>query len=114
MTVIQIFFGIAKVSLLVSLVLATNAWHPASAKAPIAIADVAALAKALRAIDFLIPHHHLARLDAVPRTRITGPGKAVDWREKVPFQQSIYLRRVLSAVLQDKEALLPSARSCRA
>jgi len=104
--VIQIFLGIAKVSSLILLVLATDAWRPVSAKAPIVIADIGALAKALRAVDFLIPDHHLARLDAVPRTRITGPGKAVDWREKVPFQQSVYLRLLLSAVLQENEALI--------
>ena len=91
MTVIQIFYGIAKVSLLVFLILAANAWR---------------LAEALRAIKFLIPDHYLGRLDAVSRTRITDPGKAADWREKVPFQHSVYLRLLLSAVLQEYEALI--------
>jgi hypothetical protein len=64
------------------------------------------LAEALRAIKFLIPDHYLGRLDAVSRTRITDPGKAADWREKVPFQHSVSLRLLLSAVLQENEALI--------
>jgi len=30
----------------------------------------------------------------------------VDWREKVQFQQTIYLRLLLSAVLEENEALI--------
>ncbi len=60
----------------------------------------------MRQIGFLIPDHHLARLDAVLRTRIAGPGAAAAWREKVPFRKSVFYRMALSAVLQANEALI--------
>jgi len=82
------------------------AWHGPAAAEPIAVDSVTALARQLRQIGFLIPDHHLARLDAVPRTRIAGPGAAAAWREKVPFRQSVFYRLTLSAVLQANEALI--------
>ena len=106
MTGIQLFARIAVIGTLMLPALAAGPWRPASATEPVAVADVAALAKALRGIAFLILDHHLARLDAVPRTRIAGSGAAADWREKVPFRQSVYLRLALSAVLQANEALI--------
>lgn len=106
MTGIRTFSRIAAIGTLTLLVLAAGPWRNASATEPIDVADVADLAKALRGIAFLIPDHHLARLDAVPRTRVAGPGAAAEWREKVPFRQSVYLRLALSAVLQANEALI--------
>jgi Bax protein len=81
-------------------------WCSAAAAEPVAVDSVAALARQLRQIGFLIPDHHLARLDAVARTRIAGPGAAAAWREKVPFRQSVFYRLALSAVLQANEALI--------
>jgi len=77
-----------------------------SAADPVNVDSVAALARELRRIEFLIPDHHLARLDAIPRTRIAGPGALSAWREKVPFRNSVFIRMALSAVLQVNEALV--------
>lgn len=82
------------------------AWCGPAAAEPVEVDGVAAMARQLRQIGFLIPDHHLARLDAVPRTRIEGPGAAAVWREKVPFRQSVFYRLALSAVLQANDALV--------
>lgn len=91
-------------SVCLALLLLTLA-RPAAAE-PIAVGSVAALAQRLQQAGFVIPDHHLARIDAVPRTRITGPGTAAAWRETTPFRHSVFYRMALSAVLQANEALI--------
>lgn len=86
--------------------LLATVWSVPVSAEPVAVESVAALARQLRQIEFLIPDHHLARLDAVPRTRLSGPGTAAAWREKVPFRHSVFYRLALSAVLQANEALV--------
>ena len=86
-------------------VFATGLWLPATAE-PVAVDSVTAVSRELHRIEFLIPEQHSAQLNAIPRTQITGPGTSLNWREKVPFSHSVYLRLALSAVLQVNEALV--------
>lgn len=85
----------------------------AAASEPVAVADAAAVARHLGALGFVALDHTLAQWGAVPRTRLSGPGTAAAWRERVPFRGSVYLRLALSAVLQANEALIATRARVR-